>query len=169
MRRDFANESWAAMSLLLIVVYVCAPLLLGLAAVAVLLNYTLQFLFRLLHIPNRATGSPSGFFSWRRLAAPDILFRLASLAALNLVLYWLPIYYWTTYTPSGDDRDGAVLFYALGFCPVSWVLGGLCYAQAWRIYQTVQYRAGFYAASSLFLLAVFSTLIPMIKLYARTT
>src|SRR5690349_4831445 len=57
--------------------------------------------------------------SWLRLAPPDILFRLGALAAGNLVLFWLPIYYWTTYRGSGDERDGGLLFPSLGFCPVS--------------------------------------------------
>ena len=146
---------------------VCAPLLLALALVAVVLNYTLRFLFRLMHVQNYASASPSGLLSWTRLAPPDILFRLASLAALNLALYWLPIYYWTTYTPSGDDRDGGVLFYSMAFCPVSWVLGGLCYAQTWRVRETVGHREAFYVASSLLLLVVLSTLIPQVQFYVR--
>src|SRR5437870_13006410 len=92
---------------------VCAPLFLALALVAIALKYCLQLLFRLMHLPNYATASPSGIHSWTNLAPPDILFRLASLGALILVLYWLPIYYWTTYTPSGDERDRGLLFYSI--------------------------------------------------------
>ena len=155
------------MSFVLMLLQLCGPLLLGLALFAVVLNYSLRFLFRLVRVPNYASASPSGILSWTRLAPPDILFRLASLAALNLVLYWLPIYYWTTYTPSGDDRDGGVLFYSMVVCPVSWVLGAFCYAQAWRIRETVRHRAAFYAASSLLLLVVLSTLIPQVQFYIR--
>src|SRR5688500_13343710 len=118
------------MSYVVMLLSICAPLFLGLAIVAVVLNYTLRLLFRVGHIPNYASASPSGRLSWTKPAAPDILFRLASLAALDLVLYWRPIYYWTTYSPSGDDRDGGLLFYAMAFCPVSWILVGLCYALA---------------------------------------
>ncbi|MEY2466686.1 MAG: hypothetical protein QOD03_1207 [Verrucomicrobiota bacterium] len=147
--------------------YVCAPVLVGLSLVAVALNYMLRFLFRLMHVPNFTSANPTRLLSWMRLAPPDILFRLASLATLNLVLYWLPIYYWTTYTPSGDDRDGGVLSFSMLFCPVSWVLGGLCYAQVWRVRQTVRHQAAFYVASSLLLLVVLSTLIPQVQFYVR--
>lgn len=145
----------------------CAPVFLGLALVAIILKHALLFLFRLTHVPNYTSASPSGLLSWVRLAPPDILFRLASLAALNLVLYWLPIYYWTTYTPSGDERDGGVLFYSMGFCPVSWLLAGLCYAQAWRIRHSVRHRVPFYFASSVLLLVVLSTVIPQVQFYFR--
>jgi hypothetical protein len=157
------------MSFILMLLSFCAPVFLLLALVAVILKYALQFVFRLMHIPNYASASPSGLLSWRRPAPPDILFRLAFLAALNLVLYWLPIYYWTTYPPSGDDRDGGVLFFSMAVCPVSWVLGGLCYIQAWRVRQTVQYRVGFYVASSVLLLIVLSTLIPQAQFYLRVS
>ncbi|HSY43336.1 MAG TPA: hypothetical protein VK811_05455, partial [Candidatus Acidoferrum sp.] len=46
------------------------------------------------------------FRNWKKITPADILFRLGALAACDLVQCWLPIYYWTTYTPSGDERDG---------------------------------------------------------------
>src|SRR5258705_9775 len=84
-------------------------------------------IFRLTSMPNLATSSSSPFYRWWHLAPPDILFRLASLTVLNLVLYWMPIYYWTTYQSCGDDRDGGVLFPSMVLCPLSWILGGFCY------------------------------------------
>lgn len=155
------------MGFIFLLLFWCAPVLLMLALAAIILKYALRFLFRLMHVSNRTIGTSPGLYSWTRLAPPDILFRLASLAALNLILYWLPIYYWTTYTPSGDDRDGGVLFYSMVFCPMSWVLGGLCYVQVWRVHQTIsaRYRVAFYVACSLLLLVILSTLVPQVRFY----
>jgi len=155
------------MSFIIMLFYVCGPAFVLLASVAIIAKYALQLFFRLAHVPNYATASSSGLLSWTVLAPPDILFRLTFLAALNLVLYWLPIYYWTTYTPSGDDRDGGVLFFSMAACPVSWVLGGICYVHAWRVRRTIRRRVAFYVVSSILLLVVLSTLIPQIQFYVR--
>ena len=147
----------------------CLPVFLEVAFAAIVLKYALQLLFKLSHIPNYSTSSPSGLHYWRRPAPPDILFRLAALAALNLVLYWMPIYYWTTYAPSGDERDGGVLFPSMLICPLSWILGGLWYAEVWRHHQLVspRYRAAFQITSALLLLVVLSTIIPQVQFYVR--
>jgi hypothetical protein len=157
------------MSLVLYVLRLSLPVLLGLLVLAVALNHVLQFLFKLVHWPNYSSASPSGPLSWTRLAPADILFRLAWLGALNLILYWLPVFYWTTYTPSGDERDGGVLFYSMAFCPASWVLGVLCYAQVWRARFAVsrRYRLGFCIASSMLLMVILSTCIPQVSAYVR--
>jgi hypothetical protein len=107
--------------------------------------------------------------SWLRLAPPDILFRLGALAAGNLVLFWLPIYYWTTYQGSGDERDGGVLFPSLGFCPVSWVLGGICFLQVWRTPQPVspRYRLAYRLGATLLMLVVLSTLVAFARFFIR--
>jgi hypothetical protein len=95
------------------------------------------------------------------------LFRLAFFAALNLVLYWMPIYYWTTYPAGDDDRSGMLLFYADGVCPVTWILGILYYSQAWRAhpFPNGRRRAAFYIISSLLLLIILSTVIPQVKFH----
>ncbi len=143
----------------------CSPLLLSLALYAVAMAYALRFVCRMARIPNYATSSPSGILSWSRLAPADILFRLASLAALNVVLYWLPIYYWTTYEPSGDERDGDVLFFSMVVCPITWILGVFCYGQAWRNRETFHHSTPIRVTASLLLLTVLSTLIPQVKFY----
>ena len=102
------------------------PLFLTLALATAGIWLVLKLFLGFLEIPNYTTSSPSPFYRWWHLAPADILFRLASLAALNLVLYWMPIYYWTTYQPSGDERDGGVLGPAMVLSPLSWILGGFC-------------------------------------------
>jgi hypothetical protein len=150
------------------ILFFALPTFLGLSLIAIILKYVLQFLFKILHVPNFSTAFPSGFLSWRKLAPPDILFRLAFLAALNLLLYWVPIYYWSTYEDS-DDRSGFVLMYALAFCPVSWILAVLCYIQACRSHSSLSARSrpAFFIVSSLLLLIVLSTVIPQMKLHLR--
>jgi hypothetical protein len=80
----------------------------------------------------RAIPSFCAWSSWRNPAPADVFFRLASLAALSLTLYWFPVYYWTTYHSDGDDRGGYALFPALVFSPVSTVLAAVLYFQGWR-------------------------------------
>lgn len=147
------------------------PILLTVTLSAAGIGFALKLLFRLTRRPNPATSSPSPIYRWWQLAPPDILFRLGSLAAVNLVLYWMPIYYWTTYQPCGDDRDGGVLFPAMAFCPLSWILAGFCYSQVWRSSVQVprQYRIPFHLASAFLFLCVLSTLIPQVMFYARVS
>ena len=140
----------------------------GVLAIAVLfLPPILGLVLRLAHIPNYAIGTPAGVSRWTNLAPPDILFRLASLAAANLVLYWLPIYYSSTYAPSDDDRSGFVLIPSIAFCPVSWVLGALCYVQVWQCRQAVptRYKLPFWIITSMLLLVILSTIIGQARLY----
>jgi hypothetical protein len=66
--------------------------------------------------------------SWLRLPPRDILFRLGVLAAVNVVLFWIPALYARKY---GAEAFGGICF-AVIVCPVSWVLAGLAYPQAWR-------------------------------------
>jgi hypothetical protein len=157
------------MSWLQMLLYSCAPIFVQVAVVAVAVGYALKLLFRFSHIPNYVTASPAAYYQWRRLAPPDIIFRLASLAAINIVLYWMPVYYWTTYEPCGDDRDGSVLFPSMFLCPVTWVLAVLCYAQVWRCWRSIapRYRMAFHCTSVLLLLTALSTLIPQAEFYVR--
>lgn len=150
-------------------VYSCAPMFVQVAVAAVVIGYALKFLFRFSHFPNYVTASPAASYRWWRLAPPDIIFRLASLAAINLVLYWMPVYYWTTYEPSGDERDGGVLFPSMLLCPLTWILAGLCYAQVWCRWRSVapRYRIAFHCVSVLLLLTVLSTLVPQVQFYVR--
>jgi hypothetical protein len=136
--------------------------------VAIILKYGLHFLFKLAHLPNYSTVAPSGILKWTKLSPPDILFRLATLAALNLVMYWFPIYYYTTYTHTNDDRAGGELVLSEVFCPVSWIIGAFCYAQAWRAYRMVspRYRVAFHIAAALLFLLILSTLGPYIRFYS---
>lgn len=135
------------------------------------IGFGLKLLFRFTHIPNPATPSPSPFYLWWDLAPPDILFRLASLAAVNFILYWMPIYYWTTYQPCGDDRDGGVLFPSMLLCPLSWILGGFCYSQVWRSSARIPrpYRILFHLGSALLFFGVLSTLIPQVLFYVSSS
>jgi len=141
------------------------------ALLAAGIGFGLKLFFKLANIPNVSTSSPSAFYSWWRLAPPDVLFRLTSLAAVNLVLYWMPIYYWTTYESCGDDRDGGVLFPSMVFCPLTWILGGFCYSQVWRSSADIsrRYRILFQLVSALLFLAVLSTLIPQVLFYLRVS
>ena len=66
--------------------------------------------------------------SWLHLSPRDLVFRLAVLAAVNVVLFWVPSFYARRY---GADAFGTACV-AVIVCPVSWVLAGLCYPQAWR-------------------------------------
>lgn len=144
-----------------------SPFLVVLIATALVLPPILGLVLRLARIPNYTIGTPAGISTWTRLAPSDIVFRLASLAAANLVLYWLPIYYSSTYTPSEDDRGGFALLPSIAFCPISWVLGILCYVQAWRGCQIVspRYRVAFCITTSMLLLVILSTLIPQVRLF----
>lgn len=143
------------------------PILLTVTLWAAGIGFALKLLFRFTHIPNLSTASPSPFYGWWQLAPPDVLFRLAFLAAVNLVLYWLPIYYWTTYQPCGDDRDGGVLFPSMAICPLSWIVAGFCYSQVWRSSLRVSHssRIPFHLASAILFLTVLSTLIPQVLFY----
>jgi hypothetical protein len=145
------------------------PFFVEVALAAAVIGCALKLLFRFSRIPNYATASPAAFYQWWRLAPPDIVFRLAALAALNLVLYWMPVYYWTTYEPSGDERDGGLLFPSMLFCPLSWVLAGLCYVQVWRPWHGVfpRYRVAFQIVSAILLVAALSTVIPQLQFYLR--
>lgn len=149
--------------------YACLPIFGEAALVALVIGYVLKFVFRYAHIPNYATASPALLYQWWRLAPPDIVFRLAALAAMNLVIYWMPIYYWTTYEPSGDERDGGVLLPSMLLCPLTWILAGVCYIQVWRCWRSVapRYRTAFHVVSVLLLLTVLSTLIPQVQFYVR--
>ena len=159
------------MSWLTILVATALPILIMAALWAAGIGFALKLLFKFTQIPNPATPSPSPFYRWWQLAPPDILFRLAFLAAVNLMLYWIPVYYWTTYQSCGDDRDGGVLFPSMLFCPLSWILGGFCYSQVWRSSVRVsrEYRIPFHLASALLFLCVLSTLIPQVIFYARAS
>lgn len=66
--------------------------------------------------------------SWLHLSPRDIVFRLAVLAAINVVVFWVPAFYARKY---GADAFGTICF-AVILCPLSWVLAGLSYPQAWR-------------------------------------
>lgn len=105
----------------------------------------------------------------RKAATPDILLRLGALAAINLVLCWLPIYYRTTYAPSGDDRDGFVLFPAMLICPISWGIGIFDFARGWKVGGKLSSsrRFAFFIASLVFLLAILSTAIALAPIYRR--
>jgi hypothetical protein len=159
------DPKWLFMSFMPSAVLFSLPLFLAFLLGGIVLKFGLQLIFKAVHLPNYTSASPSGLLTWTKLAPSDIVFRLASLAALNVVLYWLPVYYWTTYTPCGDDRDGMVLIYSDAFCPVSWILGGLCYAQIWRRNQEVasRYRLPFQFGSTLLLLIILSTVVPQIR------
>lgn len=152
------------------ILFFVLPTFLGLTLVAIILKYILHFLFKMLHVPNFSTASSSEPASWRKPSPPDTLFRLAFLAALNLVLYWMPIYYWTTYPAGDDDRSGFALMYALAFCPVSWILGVVYYIQAWRnrsSSRSARSRNAFLIPCSLLLVIILSTLIPQVSLHVR--
>lgn len=147
------------------ILYFTLPFFLTLGLAAIALKYSLQFLFWVFGWPNHATPSPAKGVSWLKPSPADILFCLASLAAMNLTMYWLPIYYWTTYTSCGDDRDGGLLFPALVFCPFSWILGVIFYIQVWRqdLAPLSKHCWAFRVAASTLLLVVLSTVVPQIK------
>ena len=96
--------------------------------------------------------------------APDILLRLGFLSALNVVLYWLPVFYWTTYRSHADDLSRMLLIFALVICPLSWILGFVCYVQFWRIYRTASTRSrlAYCWAASLLFVVILSTVIPIV-------
>lgn len=103
--------------------------------------------------------SPQQAITHRGLAPQDIVFRLAVLAAFNIELFWFPIYYFTTYDPGNDDRGGLALLYALGFCPVSWILAWIWYAQVWHGGLAVRSRLMFRITCTILVMIVFSTLV----------
>ncbi len=81
----------------------------------------------------------------------------------------MPVYYWTTYEPCGDDRDGGVLFPAIVLCPLSWVLAVVCYVQVWQTRRVTSrgWRMAFYILTSLLVALSLSTALPEIRFYAR--
>jgi hypothetical protein len=107
-----------------------------------------------------------GFGLFRRTKPQDSMFRLGLLAGLILVSYWLPIYYWSTYPPSGDDRDGGLLLPGVAFCPVAWLLGGISIAQAWLQSESLSSRdrRAFRFCAVMLMLVVLSPL-PFIVLF----
>jgi hypothetical protein len=104
---------------------------------------------------------------WRHLSPQDILFWLGFLAALDVVLFWLPLWYWTTYEPGGDDRSGMLLFPAMAVCPVSWVLGTICFWQVWRRHEALSpsSRLASRAAATAFMLVIFSTFVMFVRFF----
>jgi len=101
---------------------------------------------------------PKAVFS-TNLPAKDIVFRLAVLAVLSVELFWYPVYYFTTYESGPDGREGFILFYAFWFCPASWILGPLWYAQVWRRGVVVRFRVAFRITCTLLLTVVLSTFV----------
>lgn len=90
-----------------------------------------------------------------------LVFELAVLAAFTLELFWLPIFYWTTYESCGDDRDGFVLLPGLLFCVVGCMLGPARYVQAWRRSREIsaRYRLPFQATCTTLLAVALSPLL----------
>lgn len=94
----------------------------------------------------------------------DIAFFLAVLAALVLETFWLPIYYWSTYEPCGDDRDGGLLFYGILFFLAGLILSPIRYGQVWIRMQELSppYRIPFQAVCTILMLIVFSPLFAIV-------
>ena len=107
--------------------------------------------------------------AWLHLRPMDIVFRLAALAGIDTVLFWLPIWYWTTYQPSNDDRAGIVLVFAVMFCPTSWILGVMCYMQVWTRCREVEprYRSVFTIGTTLLFAIIFSTFLAFVVFFVK--
>jgi hypothetical protein len=97
---------------------------------------------------------------WWHLTPQDILFWLASFAALDLVVFWLPVFYFTTYEGSSDGNEGVLMFPATGICPASWVVGGICFWQVWRRHPALapRHRLALRLVATLLMLIILSTL-----------
>jgi len=91
------------------------------------------------------------------LSPADIVFRLATLAALNLLLFWYPVYYFTTYESGPDGREGLILIHLFWLCPASWVCGPYWYFQAWRRCHVLRSPIIFRAVCTILLMIVMST------------
>jgi len=94
-----------------------------------------------------------------RISPQDIVFRLGVLAVFSIGLFWFPIYYWSTYESSGDERDYIVGLFAFLYCPISWVLGAKYYVHVWRRDTQVLHRVAFRVTCSLLLVIILSTLV----------
>ena len=89
-----------------------------------------------------------------------LVLQLAVLAVGVMALFWLPVIYWATYEPSGDERDGPLLFPGLLFCIVACLLSPGLYLCAWRRSREMpQHQLSICAASSALLLISFSPLL----------
>ncbi len=104
-----------------------------------------------------------------RPPASDIVFRLATMAVLCLLFYWYPVYHWSTYVDP-DPRDGGALVFALFFCPISWIVGPIYYARAWRRDLEIRNRGLFRIVCTVLLLIILSSLViayRMIQIWLR--
>ena len=77
----------------------------------------------------------------------------------------MPIYFWTTYEPTGDGRDGVLLIFGKYFCPTSWVVGLVCFVQTYRsgMVMSLRKRVVFWRVAFIPLAAIFSTLLPVTR------
>lgn len=99
-----------------------------------------------------------------RTIAPSVLiFQLWAMAVLDTILYWVPIYYWSTYDPGNDDRSGPILFFAVVCCPFTWILALVCLVQTYRSGMALPFRqrVAVWAGSLVPLFAIYSTLPPL--------
>ena len=106
----------------------------------------------------RAIGLGKGDLTLR-ISPQDIVFRLGVLAMFSIGLFWFPIYYWSTYEPSGDERDYLVGLFAFLYCPISWVLGAKYYVRVWKWDTQVRRRVAFRVTCTILFVIILSTLV----------
>ena len=106
----------------------------------------------------RAIGLGKGDLTLR-ISPQDIVFRLGVLAMFSIGLFWFPIYYWSTYEPSGDERDYIVGLFAFLYCPISWVLGAKYYVRVWKCDTQVRRRVAFRVTCTILFVIILSTLV----------
>jgi hypothetical protein len=101
--------------------------------------------------------SPQQAILPKSLPPQDIVFRLAALAAFNMILFWLPIYYMARHDEP-DDRRGIILIVPLTVCLVACFPTSKLYVQAWRRELPVRFRIAFLITCTILAMIDFSPL-----------